>query len=117
MLLLKFDFKGSITVPCDRCLDSVEIAVEGEEKLIVKFGNEEYDETEEIVVIPIHEHEINVAVYIYEFINLNLPKKRVHPEDLCNQEVIERLKKVEQKKEIIDPRWSSLQDINLKKNN
>ena len=117
MLLLTFDFTGVITVPCDRCLDEVDVDVEGEEKLIVKFGNEEYDETDEILVLPIHEHELNVAKYIYEFIRVNLPQKRVHFEGLCNQDVIDELERVEQKKEIdIDPRWSALQDINLNKN-
>jgi len=117
MLLLKFNFKGTITVPCDRCLDLVEIAVDGEEKLIIKFGNEMYEETEDILILPIYEYKLNVAKYIYEFINLNLPQKRVHPTGLCNQEVIKELEKIEQKKEIIDPRWSALQGINLNKNN
>ena len=117
MLLLKFNFKGTITVPCDRCLDLVEIAVDGEEKLIIKFGNEMYEETEDILILPIYEYKLNVAKYIYEFINLNLPQKRVHPTSLCNQEVIKELEKIEQKKEIIDPRWSALQGINLNKNN
>ena len=40
MLLLNFTFNGSFSVPCDRCLDEVEIQVEGEERLIVKFGEE-----------------------------------------------------------------------------
>lgn len=117
MLLLKFNFKGTVTVPCDRCLDMVDVAVEGEENLIVKFGNEMYEETEDILILPVHEHELDVSKYIYEFINLNLPQKRVHTEELCNQEVIKELEKIEQKKEIIDPRWSALQDINLNKNN
>lgn len=117
MMLLKFNFKGTITVPCDRCLDEVDVDVEGEENLIVKFGNEIYEDTEDILVLPVHEHELNVAAYIYEYIQVNIPQKRVHAEGLCNQDVIKELEKVEQKKEMdIDPRWSTLQDIKLKKN-
>ncbi len=117
MMVLTFNFGGTITVPCDRCLDEVDVDVEGEEKLIVKFGNEAYDETDEILVLPQHEHEINVAKYIYEFININLPQKRIHFEGLCNQDVIDELEKIEQKQEIDDdPRWSTLKDINLNKN-
>ena len=117
MMLLTFIIAGTITVPCDRCLDMVDVDVDGEEKLIIKFGNEEYDETDEILILPQHEHELNVAKYIYEFINVNLPQKRKHIECLCNQNVIDKLEKVEQKKEIeVDPRWSTLQDINLNKN-
>lgn len=117
MLVLMFTFTGSITVPCDRCLDDVDVDVDGEQKLVVKFGNEEYDQTDEILILPIHEYELNVARYIYEFINVNLPQKRIHFEGLCNQEVIDELDKIEKKEEINDdPRWSLLKDINLNKN-
>lgn len=117
MLVLTFKFAGTITVPCDRCLDDVDVEVDGEEKLVVKFGNEEYDQTDEILILPIHEHELNVATYVYEFLNINLPQKRVHLDGLCNQQVISELEKIEKKNEIDeDPRWSSLKDINLNKN-
>ena len=117
MLILTFNFTGVITIPCDRCLDEVDVDVDGEEKLIVKFGNEDYDETDEILILPQHEYELNVAKYIYEFISVNLPQKRVHFDGLCNPKVIDELDKIEQKKEIEeDPRWSTLKDINLNKN-
>jgi uncharacterized metal-binding protein YceD (DUF177 family) len=116
MLLLNFDFDGFITVPCDRCLDDVDVDVEGEEKLIVKFGNESYDDMEEILVLPNHEYEINVAKYIYEYIQIALPQKRVHEDGECNQEVIKELEKIEQKQEKkdVDPRWATLKDIKQK---
>jgi uncharacterized metal-binding protein YceD (DUF177 family) len=117
MLVLTFKFAGTITVPCDRCLDDVDVEIDGEEKLVVKFGNEEYDQTDEILILPIHEHELNVANYVYEFLNINLPQKRVHARKLCNHDVIDELEKIEKKSEIDeDPRWSSLKDINLNKN-
>ena len=117
MLVLKFIFSGTITVLCDRCLDPVDVDVEGEEKLIVKFGNEEYDQSDEILILPNHEYELNVGQYIYEFINISLPQKRIHFEGLCNQKVIGELDKIEQKDEINeDPRWSLLKDIKIKIN-
>lgn len=123
IMVLTFDFLGTITVPCDRCLDDVEVEFSGEEKLFVKFGNEEYDDSDEILMLPIHEYELNVAKYIYEFLNVNIPQKRIHSEGLCNQNVIDELEKIapaakeEENKEIdVDPRWASLQDIKLNKN-
>ena len=125
IMVLTFDFLGTITVACDRCLDDVEVEISGEEKLIVKFGNEEYDETEEILMLPIHEFELNVAKHIYEFMNVNMPQKRIHSEGLCNSTVIEKLNSVasaaneieSENNEIdVDPRWASLQDIKLNKN-
>lgn len=124
IMVLTFDFFGTFTVPCDRCLDDVELEISGEEKLIVKFGNEEYDDTDEILMLPIHEYELNVAKYIYEFIQVNIPQKRIHSKNLCNQKVVDKLKEVapaikeeENNNEIeVDPRWASLRDIKLNKN-
>ena len=124
IMVLTFDFLGTITVPCDRCLDDVEVDVSGEGKLFVKFGNEEYDQNDEVLMLPIHEFELNVAKHIYEFININMPLKRIHSEGLCNQEVIDKLDGVapaanekESDNEIdVDPRWASLQGIKLNKN-
>jgi uncharacterized metal-binding protein YceD (DUF177 family) len=112
MMLLNFSFEGNIMVPCDRCLDEVEVPVSGAEKLIVKFGNEAYDETDDILILPENEHELNVAKYIYEFIQLNIPQKKAHQEGECNPEVIKKLEKIENKKESdIDPRWSDLNKL------
>lgn len=123
IMVLTFDFLGTITVPCDRCLDDVDVEVSGEEKLFVKFGNEEYDDSDEILMLPIHEYELNVAKHIYEFLQVNIPQKRDHLDDLCNQDVIEKLEDAapavlqeESKKIDVDPRWASLQDIKLNKN-
>ncbi|MCB0401331.1 MAG: DUF177 domain-containing protein [Flavobacteriales bacterium] len=116
MLLLEFSFTGSFTVPCDRCLDDVEMPLSGAEKLIVKFGSDNYTDTDDILILPDSEHEINVAANIYEFIMLHVPQKRVHEKGKCNQNVIDALSKVEQKEEQHeDPRWASLKDINLEK--
>lgn len=112
MMLLNFSFSGNIDVPCDRCLTDVEVLVEGDEKLIVKFGNEDYNETDEIMVIPENEHEINVAKSIYEFIEINLPQKRVHEDGDCDEETINRLNEFEVKQnDDIDPRWSGLEKL------
>ncbi len=116
MMLLNFDISGEFTVPCDRCLDPVEVDVFAEEKLIVKFGDEMHQETEEILILKDNAFEINVAPIIYEFITVNIPQKRVHFEGLCNQDLIDELDKFEHKEEQeIDPRWSALKDINKEK--
>ena len=37
------------------------------------------------------EYQIDIAPYLYEFIALGVPLRKVHPENECNPEVIERL--------------------------
>jgi len=112
MLVLSFDIKGTVNIMCDRCLDQFDQAVEGEERLIVKFGDSYHEESEEVVVIPESVHKLNVSQYIYEFINLLLPIKRVHLNDeegmsRCNPEIVDRFAKLEND-EKTDPRWDAL---------
>lgn len=120
MMLLDFSIQGKVNVDCDRCLEPVDIEVECEEHLIVKFGEEMYEGTDEIVILPESEHQIDVSPYIYEFIQINIPQSRKHKKSECNPEVIKKLKEIEvkntkQKEAEIDPRWAQL--INLKTEN
>lgn len=90
---LKFDIKGDVFVPCDRCLDDVDISVDTHQKLVVKFGKEYSEESDEIVIVPEEEGEINIAWFLYEFIVLAIPAKRVHPVGSCNKVVSQKLRK------------------------
>jgi uncharacterized metal-binding protein YceD (DUF177 family) len=113
MILLGFSFSGKGTVPCDRCADDLTVVLEGEEKLIVKYGETGYGEqTDDILVISPAEHEIDISQYVYEFILLSLPQRRTHKEKDCNPEVIRKLKELSVKeadiKEETDPRWAAL---------
>ena len=75
---LNFDIKGVIKVPCTRCLDEMNLDVDTTNRLIVKFGKEYSEESDEIVIIPEYEGEINIAWFLYEFIALTIPIKHVH---------------------------------------
>ena len=118
MFNLAFDMVGSLFLNCDRCNDEMEIPVKGKEELIVKFGSESYDQTDEIKIISSSEHELNITADIYEFIHLLYPSRVVHQSSKeCNAEVIEKLKELNKEKEnkAVDPRWSALSK--LKDNN
>jgi uncharacterized protein len=117
MLILNFSFKGEVTVMCDRCADDFEIPVEGENRLIVKFGPEPGEESEDIIVIGEGEHEIDISQYIYEYITLALPLQRIHGDDengvsLCDPEVLKKLEEISVKHEQgTDPRWDALKGL------
>ena len=114
MMLLNFSFSGKIVVPCDRCLDDVSIPVAGLEKLIVKFGNNTLNDNDDILILQEGEHELNVAHYIYEFIELHIPNRKTHKEGDCDEETMKKLNelKVNKSSEDIDPRWSALKNFN-----
>lgn len=122
-----FDFSfaltGTVVVPCDRCLDDLEIEVDTENTLRVKLGDSYADEGD-IVIIPEQEGDLNIAWYLYEFIVLALPMKRVHAPGKCNHEMTGRLKKHsaaaaddEGEEMQVDPRWAGLKDIQIDEDN
>ena len=90
---MNFQLEGIVYVPCDRCLDDMELPVSTQNKLVVKFGKEYAEESEEIVIIPEEEGEINLAWFIYEFIALAIPMKHIHAPGKCNKAMSSKLKK------------------------
>lgn len=93
MFEMNFRIEGVVMVPCDRCLDDMEIPVETNNRLIVKFGKEYAEESDEIVIIPEDEGAINIAWFLYEFIALAIPMKHVHAPGKCNKAMSSKLKK------------------------
>jgi len=93
MFDLSFAFNGIVIVPCDRCLDDMDLPIETTAHLIVKFGKDYSEESDEIVVIPESEGIINLAWFLYEFVALAIPIKHVHAPGKCNRQMTSKLKK------------------------
>ncbi|MCF8359039.1 MAG: DUF177 domain-containing protein [Prolixibacteraceae bacterium] len=122
--LLKFDvaLKGTVELICDRCLETFNQKVDNKSEFYVKFGIEEEMLSDEIMVVPFEEHQVNIAQYLYEQVVLGLPAKRVHGRDkngksLCNPEMVTKLNNYlideddEKPGEEIDDRWSELRKL------
>jgi uncharacterized metal-binding protein YceD (DUF177 family) len=113
LLDLHFKMKGVVSVACDRCLDSVDFKVKDEFRLIVKFAEDYLEESEEVIVIPLSESKLDVSQYLFEYINLMLPIKRVHKKQSeCNKQIIEKLENYSTPQ--MDPRWEALKNMKLK---
>jgi uncharacterized protein len=113
-----FSISGSVQVPCDRCFELFDQEISGEEELIVKFGNDFHEESEVVQVIPEGENHFNISSFLYEYIHLLVPIRRVHPEDeegntKCDPEVIQRLEFPPENTEP-DPRWEILNKLKTK---
>ncbi len=113
MMTLNFEFSGWVNCDCDICLDPMKIDVLGNNRLIVKFGDETYEETEEIIILSHAEHKIELAQYMYEFVHLAMPSKRSHNPEDCNQDMINRLSddSSDEGETPIDPRWKALEGL------
>lgn len=130
---LSFQTQGTVQVPCDRCLDDMDLDITSTDKVKVKLGKD-YAEEGDVVVIPEEEGIINVAWFMYEFIALSIPMKHVHAPGKCNKAMVGKLNKHlrvssdedddwsadieetltemdEDVSQAIDPRWNDLKKI------
>jgi uncharacterized metal-binding protein YceD (DUF177 family) len=117
MMILEFSINGTVKTDCDLCTEEFDLPISGNYRLIVKVGGHETgDEDDDIIYVPANEHELDLEQYIYEYITLSLPIKRVHPEGECNEEVLKKLKgyiidHVDEPS--TDPRWEKLKNIKM----
>ena len=119
MLIFDFNITGYVEVACDRCLGEFNQAIAGTEKLIVKFGEIWEEESDNVLLIPEGEYQFDISKYIYEYIMLLLPMKRIHPDDengdtTCEMDMVNRLGYHPESSET-DPRWDVL--LKLKNEN
>ena len=111
---LDFHTDGTIVIPCDRCLDDMDLPVETDNRLIVKLGSE-YSEEDDIIVVPENEGILDMTWFIYEFVALVIPIRHVHAPGKCNPAMTQALEELsadrssdEESNQPIDPRWEKL---------
>jgi uncharacterized metal-binding protein YceD (DUF177 family) len=97
VMRLEVRIEGSVTVPCDRCLEDCDLPMNFRGKLAVKLSEEEQPFDGEVLWLNPGDAQIDLEQYIYESVVLSLPLQRVHPEDvhgqpLCNPAMLERFK-------------------------
>lgn len=117
MIVLDFYVHGTVKTLCDRCNESFDLEVSGNNQLVVKIGGE-VSSNEDILSISSAETEIDISEYVYEYIILSLPIKRVHPDNkkgeiTCDKEAMKVYNKYVQQEQIktTDPRWEKLKGL------
>ena len=120
-MLLKFEIGGTIEVTCDRCSNNLPLELWDEFKMTVKMvedpelmNNQEDDP--DIYYISRSESHLNIANWIYEFINLSLPMQKTCGYEkmdgpYCNVAARELLKKLETEENKMkeNPIWKGLE--------
>ncbi|MCX7546541.1 DUF177 domain-containing protein [Xanthomarina sp. F1114] len=121
--LFELDFKisGTVNINCDLTNEAFDQEINNHFNVVVKFGDEYNDEEVDILVLPHGEYEINIQQYIYEFIVLSVPNKRIHPgveDGTLDSEILKKLEELspglkdkKETEEEIDPRWNTLKKL------
>lgn len=90
---MDFAITGTMTLICDRCLDDLIMPVDTTYSIAVKYGEDYNDDSDDLLIIPQSDSDINVAYMIHDTVALTIPIKHVHPLGKCNRQMSAMLKK------------------------
>jgi len=76
MIVMYFDISGYYAAACDRCLAPIEVAMNFEEKIIVKFDDGD-DKCDEALTVSPKSDYLELSGLIYELIHVHLPLQNV----------------------------------------
>ncbi|MBA4054108.1 MAG: hypothetical protein C0490_05290 [Marivirga sp.] len=115
----EFKIKGTAELICDRSLETFDYPIENTHKIVFKYGEKDEEITDEIIIIHRETASLEVGQYIYEFIGLSIPLKKLHPrfqdEEDENPEgkIVYSSETGQESKngEEIDPRWNILKKL------
>ena len=117
-LLLHID--GTVSVPCDRCLEMMAQPVEADQRLVVKLGTEA-QEDDDTIIVDERDGLLDISWLIYETTALAVPIQHVHQPGDCNVAMSEKLQQLSAARSSdadaeapVDPRWEALLKLKVK---
>ena len=119
-----FKIKGTANLTCDRSLEPFDYPIWTTKKILFKYGETNEEISDEIIMINRDTTTLELGQYIYEFIALAIPMKKLHPrfraEEITEDETAEgkivySSESAEEKDkkgdDDIDPRWNILKNL------
>ena len=115
----QFHIQGLAHLNCDRSLEVFNYPMEIDRTIRFKYGEEEKELSDEIVLITREQTSLDIGQYLYELIGVSLPMKRLHPKfhsDEPKESEIQLvysspIDKTEKEEDAIDPRWEKLKKL------
>ena len=113
MMQLEFTIELDTELTCDISLEDFSHQIETEKSIIVKFGEQAEELSEDVIVISQGTQILNVSSYIYEFLNLEVPMKKIHPKlrDKDRPDLVYTDETETEEDDTIDPRWEALKKL------
>jgi uncharacterized metal-binding protein YceD (DUF177 family) len=115
-----FSIRGAAHFVCDRSLEPFDYPLDINKRILFKYGEEEKELSEEIVLIRREQASLDIGQYLYELITVNLPMKRLHPKFEKEEENTEEsihlvysspVDETKNEEDNIDPRWEKLKKL------
>jgi uncharacterized metal-binding protein YceD (DUF177 family) len=115
MLSLTFLLKGEVELICDRSLDPFMFPIDKENLVRLKFGDHQEEFSEDLFLISTNTQKIDIGQFVYEFITLAIPMKKLHPRYKDDTETDEMVfysaDDADESSNDIDPRWNELKKL------
>ena len=121
---LEINCNGTVTIPCDRCLDDLDLPVEENYCLNVEqMGTELDDSNDELLIVPSDWRELDTAPLVRDTVLLAIPMTHCHEsEDDCNPDMLDALDShlagavpddddTQSETTGTDPRWEALKKL------
>jgi uncharacterized metal-binding protein YceD (DUF177 family) len=113
---VEFAIAGAAQLVCDRSLEEFDFPVKENRRIMFKYGEEAQEVSDEIMIITHDQVNLDLGQFIYEFIALSIPIKKIHPslrtEDESEFKMIYSTSKDEEEtREETDPRWEKLKKL------
>lgn len=115
---VNFKISGQAALVCDRTLEPFDFPITENRKMVFKYGEEAQEISDEIVIITRDQDSIDLGQYLYEFIALAIPMKRLHPRFANEAESDKPMvystsptETEEKENDSIDPRWEKLKKL------
>ncbi len=117
---LHFHAEGTVTVPCDLCLENMSQPIVADHTLMAKLGAETNTDDDDTITVDEDEGILDTAWLIYEFVALAIPIKHVHAPGKCNSAMTQKLAELsgavrsgKEEEQATDPRWSALANLKI----
>jgi uncharacterized protein len=116
MITLNFQLEGEVELVCDRSLDNFMFELTEEKQVRLKFGDHQEELSEDLFMISTNTQKIDVGQFVYEFISLAIPMKKLHPrfDDDVDTDVLVFNSDDDSEStsnEETDPRWNELKKL------
>ena len=112
LMEVRMKIEGTVEAICDRCLGEMELPIEGELNLYVKYGEREEGNEDDFIVLAQDEDFLDLSGPLYEMYMLNYPLRVVHPDGECDEEMEQVLDNlIVNENNEIDPRWDELKKL------
>ncbi len=93
-MALELGIEGTVTVRCDRCLADLVIPVKEHVHFAISGNDDAVEGADDILCPDSRDGSVDLDQVIYDYVNLALPIRKVHPDGGCDPKMMELMKDI-----------------------